>query len=143
MRTQWRSRLGSIRATVFKAASIERFKDAECLHSRGRFEGAIYLCGYALECRLKFSICAVRNRNHLEEREAKELGHELMRLLDATKLRDRLASNDDLFVALHSINTRWSTEIRYSGTAGTVRESERFLRDTRALCQWLEEVSRP
>src|SRR5689334_17813619 len=122
-----------IRASAFGAASIERLKDAECLHEAGRFNGAIYLCGYALECRLKFCICEARRTGHLEEGEAKGIGHDLVRLLDATGLRTKLAGNKDLWLAFQNINGRWSTEIRYSGGTGNIRESEGFLRDTRAL----------
>lgn len=34
-----------------------RIDDADALHSAGRFDGAIYLCGYAVELALKRRIC--------------------------------------------------------------------------------------
>ncbi|MFV9691345.1 MAG: HEPN domain-containing protein, partial [Desulfobacteria bacterium] len=34
-----------------------RLKDAEVLHSSRRYEGAVYLCGYAVELSLKARIC--------------------------------------------------------------------------------------
>jgi HEPN domain-containing protein len=34
-----------------------RLEDAKTLLSAGRYDGAAYLCGYALECRLKARIC--------------------------------------------------------------------------------------
>jgi len=132
-----------IRGTVFEAASRERLRDAECLHKAGRFNGAIYLCGYALEYRLKFSICEARKVGHLEEGEAKKIGHDLAELLDAASLAKRLAGNKELLVAFHALVGKWSTEIRYSGATSTIKESERFLRDTMALCQWLRTQSEP
>lgn len=140
MRATFGTRL--IKATVFRAASIERWKDAECLHAAGRFQGAIYLCGYALECLLKFRICLARGVPHLEEREAKRLGHELPELLDAAGLGGLLSRNSDLLVAFQAISSRWSTEIRYSGGGSNSRDSERFLRDSRALLLWLRTQSK-
>jgi HEPN domain len=135
-----RGRIGLriIRATVFKAASGERWRDAQCLYATGRYQGAIYLCGYAIECRLKASVCALRGVESLEEREAKRLGHELVHILDAARLSRRLKENEDLHTAFHKIATRWSTAIRYTGGGSNERECEHFLRDSEALLLWLK-----
>ncbi len=130
-----------VKATVFRAASIERWKDAECLHAAGRFQGAIYLCGYALECELKYCVCAARRIGRIEEGEAKRLGHELPELLDAAGMARPLSKNRDLLVAFQTINNRWSTEIRYSGGGSNKKDSERFLRDSWALLSWLRTES--
>jgi hypothetical protein len=139
-----RGRIGPriIRAAVFRQASIERLLDAKCLHEAGRFQGAIYLCGYALECKLKFCVCAARGVTHLEEIEAKSLGHGLDKSLHAAGLDEKLYKSEDLRVAFLRIIRQWSTEIRYSGSARNDRESESFLRDTRALLRWLETESK-
>jgi len=134
-----------VKATVFRAASIERFKDATCLHAAGRFEGAIYLCGYALECQLKYCFCLARGMAHMEEGEARRLGHRLPELLDAAGWARLLSGNRklrELHVAFHDINRRWSTEIRYSAERSSRKESERFLKDWRALLLWLRTASR-
>ena len=132
-----------IRGTIFEAASRERLKDAECLHEAERFNGAIYLCGYALECRLKFCVCEARRVGHLEEAEAKRIGHGLAELLDAANLAKKLAGNRDLWVAFHGIVEKWTTGIRYSGAVSAIKESDRFIRDTRDLCLWLKTQSIP
>jgi len=126
-----------VKATVFRAASIERWKDAQCLHAADRFQGAIYLCGYALECELKYCVCVARRIARMEEGEAKRLGHELFRLLNEAGMVERLNTNRDLFLAFHRINSRWSTEIRYSGEVSSRTESEGFLKDSWWLLQWL------
>ncbi len=131
-----------VKATVFRAASIERRKDAECLHVAGRFQGAIYLCGYALECELKYCVCAARGIARMEESEAKRLGHVLPELLDAAGMAKLLSGNRDLLVAFQAINSRWSTEIRYSAERSSRTESERFLRDSRVLLLWLRTESK-
>src|SRR5713226_2682633 len=125
-----------VKATVFRQASIERLLDAKCLRDAGRFQGAIYLCGYALECQLKATVCMARRVESLEEREAKKLGHELAHVLDAARLSGKLIENEDLQIAFSKIANRWSTEIRYSGGGSNKRECQRFLKDSEALLPW-------
>src|ERR1039458_3770903 len=126
-----------VKATVFRAASMERFNDARCLHSAGRFRGAIYLCGYALECELKYCVCRFRRIERMEEGEAKRLGHQLTELLDAAGMANLLAVKRDLLEAFHNIQETWSTGIRYSGEAANKKESETFLKDCGTLLSWL------
>jgi hypothetical protein len=134
-----------VKATVFRAASQERLRDAQCLHESGRFHGAIYLCGYAVECYLKFCYCMARRVSTIDEREAKRLGHGLVEMLDACGLSRRLAESKDLrdlYIAFHRINDRWSTNIRYSGATGNSKESESFLGDAEWLLLWLSTASK-
>ena len=140
MRARYRARF--VKATAFRQASIERLQDAKCLQEAGRFQGAIYLCGYALECQLKANVCTARRAEFLEEREAKKLGHELARVLDAAGLRRKLSENVDLRTAFYRIANRWSTGIRYSGGGSNERECHRFLRDSEALLSWLKTKSK-
>jgi hypothetical protein len=130
-----------VKATVFRQAAIERLQDAKCLHKAGRYQGAIYLSGYALECRLKFSVCATRRLTRIEESKAKDLGHDLKKSVAAAGLNEKLSRNDDIRVAFHRVNGQWSTGLRYSGSAGNERESESFINDTTTLMGWLETES--
>jgi hypothetical protein len=119
---------------------VERWKDAECLFRAGRYAGAIYLCGYSLECWLKFHICEARGTSQMEVSEAKQLGHELPVLLGKTGLAKKLREARelrDLLLAFQKISNRWSTELRYSGSASDNVECKRFLQDTEALLSWL------
>ena len=130
-----------VKATAFYQASIERWRDARCLHEAERFQGAIYLCGYAVECYLKFCYCVSRKVAGIEVQEAKRLGHELVELLDAAGYSRLLIEERDLHLAFQRISDRWSTSIRYSGGAGTARESEQFLRDSMDLLLWLKKTA--
>lgn len=131
-----------VKATVFRQASIERLQDAKCLQEAGRFQGSIYLCGYALECQLKANVCTARRVGFLEEREAKILGHELARVLDEAGLRRKLNENEDLRTAFYRIANRWSTGIRYSGSGSSRRECEQFLSESVDLLSWLKTESK-
>lgn len=43
--------------TELRAIARARLKDAEALLSAGRYDGAVYLCGYSVEIGLKARIC--------------------------------------------------------------------------------------
>ena len=101
-----------IPANRFRYVAEERWKDARCLHANKRFDGAIYLCGYVLECFLKFALCQVTNRRSMELTEAKRWSHNLVELLEGCGLGAALQRNLDLQVAFARINNRWSPEIR-------------------------------
>lgn len=136
---------GQIRipANRFRQAADERWKDAQCLHHNKRFAGAIYLCGYVLECFLKFAFCELKNRGSIDLDEAKRLRHNLIELLDACGLGAAVAQNRDLRLAFDRINNQWAPEMRYSGKASDETSSEIFLRDTKDLRSWLQNQLRP
>ncbi len=129
-------------ANRFRQAADERWKDARCLHDNKRFAGAIYLCGYVLECFLKFVLCKLRKNHEIGLDEAKRLGHDLNQLLDACGLGAALQQNADMWVAFIRINS-WTPEMRYSGKASDERSSEIFLQDTKDLRSWLQKQLRP
>ena len=134
-----RGRIGPrvVKATVFRQASIERLQDAKCLLEAGRFHGAIYLCGYAIECQLKANVCAARRMEGLDQGEAKKLGHDLVNALEKAGLGRKLVGNKDLRIAFFEIVIRWSAGMRYSGARSDERESERFLKNAEDLLTWL------
>jgi hypothetical protein len=47
----------SINASDLKKLAKARLDDAIILYKQQRYEGAIYLCGYAVELALKYKIC--------------------------------------------------------------------------------------
>jgi len=136
---------GDIRvpANRFRQAADERWKDARCLRDGNRFEGAIYPCGYVLECFLKFALCELTNRRSIELTEAKRWSHNLLELLEACGLGAALAGNPDLRVAFARINNRWSPEMRYSGKVSDEGTCTSFLQDTKDLRNWLQTQLRP
>ena len=101
------------------------------------------MCGYVLECFLKFAICESRKHKGMELVEAKQLGHNLFELLDATRLRGPLVQKRDLRLAFDRISGRWVPEMRYAAKPADQRASEIFLRDTRELRNWLQTQLRP
>ena len=43
--------------TIYLGASRRRLEDAEALYNQERWNGAIYMGGYAIECALKSLLC--------------------------------------------------------------------------------------
>jgi hypothetical protein len=126
-----------VKASRFRDAANERWTDAQCLHAAARFDGAIYLCGYVLECFLKFVICERRSQRSIELREVKS--HNLVELLDRSHLTVSLRKEHiDLFLAFQRVNAEWSVEMRYEARRKSKAVSTQFLRDTKDLRNWLQ-----
>jgi len=56
---------GGTRGTVFRAIAEQRMLDAKTLLNSRRYNGAIYLAGYAIECHLKYGYCARKEEIYL------------------------------------------------------------------------------
>ncbi len=93
-----------------------RLKDAEVLHSSRRYEGAVYLCGYAVELSLKARICKTlrwsgypsTNNEFRDYRSFKT--HDLDVLLHLSGIEQRIKT--ELFAEWSAV-AQWSPESRY------------------------------
>jgi len=99
-----------------------RLKDAEVLLEASRYDGSIYLCGYAAELGLKARICRT-----LQWEEYPTSGkystfktHDLDVLLHLTGLEDKVKLK---LMAEWSIVAQWNPEARYN-PIGNVNESD-------------------
>ncbi len=100
-----------------KKIARARLKDAEVLAASRRYEGAIYLCGYAVELGLKARICKTlkwsgypsSNNEFKEYRSFKT--HNLDVLLHLTGIEDRVKT---ALLAEWSAVTGWDPESRYN-----------------------------
>ena len=95
-----------------------RVDEAKVLLDNGRFEGAYYLLGYAVECALKACIAKQIRRYDFPDRRMvlDSYTHDLEQLLRVSglegQLRADLRSNPDLNLNWVIVND-WSEEIRY------------------------------
>ncbi|MEX2411923.1 MAG: HEPN domain-containing protein [Candidatus Paceibacterota bacterium] len=115
-------------STLVKIAK-SRFEEAEILYNEKKFDGAVYLCGYALELMLKFKIVKTLEwgDGYPETRnEFKKLGslktHDLDILLKFSGLEDKI-KGDTKFFAQWQIVSTWKSDIRYK-QIGSVSESD-------------------
>ncbi|NQU78112.1 HEPN domain-containing protein [Candidatus Falkowbacteria bacterium] len=91
-----------------------RLKDAEVLFKEGRCDGAVYICGYAVELGLKRQICKRLNwskypPNSEDYKSFKT--HNLDILLTLTGKEDKIK---DQYFAEWSIVAQWDPESRYN-----------------------------
>ncbi|HEY4035360.1 MAG TPA: hypothetical protein VGL94_15490 [Ktedonobacteraceae bacterium] len=120
-------------------ASRHRRKDAEFLQQSARWNGAIYLAGYAIECSLKALVCYGEHKNNLKDTAIFKRGvqgaalHNLWSLYEATPLsfRNAIEKGDrttTLKNAWITITTLWQKDhLRYAHKLGNETECKRFL----------------
>jgi hypothetical protein len=122
-------------------ASRHRRKDAEFLQQSARWNGAIYLAGYAIECSLKALICYGEHKNNLKDtaifNQSGDL-HNLWLLYEATPLSFRNAFKFD---RTNTLKNAWITiirlwrkdELRYGHKLGDKIECERFFEAVKVI----------
>jgi len=100
-----------------------RLKDADILMASGRYDGAIYMCGYAIELILKARICRTLkwqgypSTNSEFQNFQSFRTHDLDVLLHLTGLEQTIKTN---FMAEWSAVAQWNPAARYQavGTSG-------------------------
>jgi HEPN domain-containing protein len=99
-----------------KIIAKARLKDAEALLSTGRYEGSVYLCGYAVELALKARICQVlrwiefpSTRGDFSNYQSLKT-HDLDVLLHFSGKEDRIKK---LYLTEWSAVSQWNPESRY------------------------------
>lgn len=128
-------------------ASRRRREDAEVLHLGGRWAGAIYMGGYAIECALKALICFNSGKNNLKETMAFRQGleasslHNLVLLLGTLPSVQRAIQNDQTGTckkAWNTITSLWQQDkLRYWNKTGNQQDSERFYARNQHLAPFL------
>ena len=100
-----------------KKLARARLKDSEVLFQQRRYDGAFYLCGYALEIALKARICRTLKWSGYTHtrREFESLNsfktHDLEILLQLSGIENKIRTN---FPTQWAIMVTWNPEIRYS-----------------------------
>lgn len=114
-----------------------RLTDATALLGIARYNCAIYIIGYAVECALKWVVAVRRGDTYLER---KFEHHGWDDLLDAAGLRMSLDSNPILKAVYSTVVDQWHPGLRYMAKAYTRNEAQ-FLGDQfTAVFDWIEET---
>lgn len=123
--------------TDLKKIARGRLKDAEVLNKAKRYDGAIYLCGYAVEMALKARICyALKWLGFPETRKEFEgyqsfRTHNLEVLLHLSGAESRIKTKH---LAEWSIVVDWDPEIRYRSIgSASARDVEAMIISTRTI----------
>jgi hypothetical protein len=117
-----------IKRTELRKIARARIKDAEVLLNAKRYDGAAYICGYALELGLKARICRTlkwsgypsTNKEFADYRCFKT--HDLDVLLHLSGIEEKIKN---LFFGDWSNVANWNPEARYE-PVGTVSESDAY-----------------
>lgn len=114
--------------------SRERLKDADILFKSRRYEGAIYICGYALELRLKHQICKRLNWTIFPPNGSNDYKnfktHVLDVLLGLTG-KEKLIRNS--YFAEWSIASKWNPQSRYQISSATTSDALLMISSTKTL----------
>lgn len=104
-----------------------RIKDGEILFKSRRYDGAIYLCGYAVEIALKARICKTlrwdgypENRSEFQNFKTFRT-HDLEILLQLSGMEDKIKTTK--FFADWSVVCTWDPKIRYK-PVGTAKKED-------------------
>ena len=123
-----------------------RLQDAAVLSQAGRFDGAYYLFGLAVECGLKACICRKTRRYDFPDKDLaqKSYQHDLSKLVEAAGLvaaRDGAMSGDAQFTAYWGIVKDWSIQSRYETTEQSKAEAlEQAITDRRhGVMRWIRQ----
>lgn len=121
--------------------SKERLDDASVLSKGGRFEGARYLCGYALEAGLKARICDTLGWTEYSvgENYKSFRTHDLEVLLHLSG-RESVIKNEMLAEWSAVMDVKWGPELRYQ-TEGSATQADvaEMIKHVRRLLERLEE----
>lgn len=95
-----------------------RVKEAECLLSASHWDGAYYLCGYAIECALKACIAKMTREGDFPNKDLiiQSYTHDLKTLVRAAKLEDALkgrCDQDPQFESYWTTVKDWRETSRY------------------------------
>lgn len=114
-----------------KSLCQDRVNDAEALIKAKRYDGAYYLCGYAIELALKKRICKTLRWDHgypsteNEFRNFKSFKtHDLDILLNLSGIENKIKKQ---FFSEWSIVNVWKPEIRYASRTKTVQMANGML----------------
>jgi len=130
-------------------ASKHRLDDSRALLNAVRWRGAMYMAGYAIECRLKSKLMRIFDCRHLRELEeelqrrkmvpanATIFTHQLEVLLRLTQGLDRLRQNEPLWRSFNIVN-RWVPAWRYSADLSSREDAEDFLDAVEQIIHWID-----
>lgn len=113
----------------------ERLEDAQALQAAGRFAGAHYMCGYAMEMKLKSRMCKTHGWTEYPPR----AGERLAQALKTHKLEELLLFSGmrPTIMEVHRVNwsvvAEWDPEQRYTLGAFAAQEAQTMIAAAEAL----------
>jgi len=129
----------------FKTLADLRVEEARVLLSKGKIQGAYYLCGYAIECGLKACIAKKTKRFQFPPKaeEVREIySHKLEKLLEAADLkdqRDRELRSNPSFAANWNTVKDSTEESRYKTTGLNGKDIYNAVTGSNGVLPWIKQ----
>ena len=115
-----------------------KLQDAEVLFNNGRYDGAKYLCGYAVELSLKAKICDTLSWSKYPPTEKFLQGFKIHHLDTLLLLTGRADTINQTCFSEWAVVKTWDPEMRYHPAGHTsLAGATAFLQATRILLQQL------
>jgi len=118
-----------------------RLEDAAVLCEAGRYDGAVYVCGYAVEIALKARICRTLKWNAYPSTASEFQKYQSFRTHDLDvllRLSGRLAKINAKHMVEWSAVSKWDPNNRYRVIGSTsATEAKNMIRATKALLEAL------
>lgn len=122
-----------VKQVDFDVLTQKRIDDAEALYSSARYDGAIYLCGYALEYSLKSQICVHNEWSEFTplREERTFTTHELDELLKLSGKENAVQSRVNREWIY--VKDRWNPTNRYLVSSPTRTDCRAFIDRTKIV----------
>ena len=129
--------------------SSQRLEDARVLFNAGRWRGAMYVAGYAVECLLKAKLMQIYSCRNLRELDnilqrrsilshsRTVFTHELETLFRLTPGFHRLRQNQNVWRQFYKVN-RWTTAWRYTADRSTYDAALLFMDAVEKVILWID-----
>jgi len=117
------------RRTVLMHIAEKRRVDARVLLRNKRYDGAVYLGGYVIECMLKGAICQFIGEERLPER---YMTHELEWLCQQAAL----VIPPNLWHSWQEV-AGWDVHVRYSSYSVNAQDAREFIDAMEVIREWL------
>lgn len=125
--------MAALTADDLDSLAAARLGDAAVLFAAGRYEGARYVCGYAIELKVKARICRAhgwKTYPPVPELNAALKTHNLNVLLLLSTMEDTIVRDYGAFWSVVSV---WSPELRYNVAATPAQDAHDMIEATRSL----------
>ncbi len=122
---------------MYREVAIHRLKDGAVLLQQGRYNGAIYLAGYAIECQLKYAYCRRWGCVYLP---ASLEVHDWEVIVEKTQLRKDMQVQTRMYALYQALADQWGPALRYRTRPIGKTEAERLYRELEELYQFVSEL---
>jgi hypothetical protein len=132
------ARTKATRGTVFRDVACDRIDDATSLINAERYNGAIYLAGYAIECQLKYAYCDRKEETYLP---VQYETHSWDILVEAAGLSPDLKTESKMFDLFSALAEQWGPELRYRTKSYGAGKALQLYNELQELYQFLRELT--